>query len=254
MFDNKKMYFSLFLFEKSFLRVIYPLFDEQKGDKMYFKKTYDWIKIALWTGVVVAIVVLVYALWNGYLYSSIAALIILLALLALLAYCKFAQVMAIRRKFVVVQETFTTLMLVYFSYMYFSDSQSLPGEKALSGARKKFDAAYEKSRYSLTMPLVMTGLKTFGEIKNIKNIIMSEVKSFSSFDKFNLDNAENLTSEIGKLMDKLGQMAEIIGKGFSSSTKSMEEIANETPRKAKVLATKVQQKTDKKKRTNSKTK
>ncbi len=205
---------------------------------MYFKKTYDWVKIALWSGVVVALLFLIYALWTGYLYSAIAALVVLLALLAILAYCKYAQVMAIRRKFVVVQETFTTLMLVYFSYTYFSGSQTFPGEKALNGARKKFDAAYEKSRYSLTMPLVMTGLKTFGEIKNIKNIIMSEVKNFSSFDGFNLDNAEMLTGEIGKLVDKLGQMGEIIGKGFSSSKKSIDAIVDDTGRKTNATETK----------------
>ncbi len=198
---------------------------------MYFKKTHEWVEIVLWIGVVLTVLSLGYALWYQYVDLTVASLAIMLAFLFLLGYLKYTQVMAIRKKFVIVQETFTTLMLVYFSYAYFSGSQTLPGEKAIDGARKKFDDVYEKSRYQLTMPLVMTALKTFGEIKNIKNIIMSEVKNFSSSSGFNLDNAESITKEIGKLVDKIGQLSDIVGKGFSSK-KSFKEIMTEKPEEA----------------------
>ncbi len=193
---------------------------------MHLKRTYEWIKIALWVAVIVAIGILGYAIWYRYIDLSIISLIALLALLFLLGYCKYAQIMTIRKRFVLVQETFTTLMLVYFSYAYFSGSKTLPGEKILSNTRKKFDDVYEKSRYHLTMPLIMTALKTFGEIKNIKNIIMSEVKNFSTADGFNLNNAESITNEVGKLSQKLGQLSDIVGKGFSSK-KSFDEIIDE---------------------------
>ncbi len=199
---------------------------------MYYKKTHDWIRIGLWTGVVLVLAVLIYALWYRYLDLSIGALIALLALLLLLAYCKYAQIMAIRKKFVIVQESFTTIMLVYFSYAYFSGSQTLPGEKLLKNTRRKFDEVYDKSRYQLTMPLVMTGLKTFGEITSIKNIIMSEIKNFGTSDGFTLNNAESITSEVGKLAQKLGQLSDLVAKGFSSK-KSMEDIIDEKPKPAK---------------------
>ncbi len=196
---------------------------------MHLKKTHDWIKIGLWTGVVIALAVLVYSLWHRYINLSIGAVIALLALLLLLAYCKYAEIMAIRKKFVIVQESFTTIMLIYFSYAYYAGSQTLPEEKLLKNTRKKFDEIYDKSRYQLTMPLIMTGIKTFGEIKNIKDIIISEVKNFSTSGGFNLDNAETITNEAGKLAQKLGQLSDIIAKGFSSK-KSIEDIIDEKPR------------------------
>ncbi len=196
---------------------------------MYYKKTYEWVKIGLWIGVALALAVLIYALWYRYLDLSIGALIVLIALLLILAYCKYAQIMAIRKRFVLVQETFTTLMLVYFSYAYYSGTNTLPGEKLLKSTRKKFDEVYDNSRYRLAMPFVMTGLKTFGEIKSIKDVIMSEVKNFSTSDGFNLDNAEIITNEVGKLTQKLGQLSDIIAKGFSTK-KSMAEIIDEEPK------------------------
>ncbi len=199
---------------------------------MYYRKTHDWLRIGLWTGVVIVLVVLVYALWYRYIDLSIGALIALLALLLILAYCKYAQIMAIRKKFVIVQETFTTLMLVYFSYAYYAGTQTLPGEKLLKNTRKKFDEVYDKSRYQLTLPLVMTGLKTFGEITNIKNIIMSEIKNFGTSDGFTLNNAESITNEVGKLAQKLGQLSDLVSKGFSSK-KSIEDIIDEKPQSVK---------------------
>lgn len=195
---------------------------------MYFKKTYDWVCIILWIGVVVTLGVLAYALWYNYVDLSIAMLILLGALLLLLGYLKYAHVMKLKRRFVVIQETFTTAMLIYFSYAYFSKTNELPGEKALDKTTKKFDEVYEKTRYNLTVPLIFTALKTFGEIKNVKEAIKSEVKDFSTTDGFNLENAQSITREIGSLVEKLRALSRLVSDGFNSK-KSWEEVLSGKP-------------------------
>lgn len=190
---------------------------------MHYNKTRDWLEVILWIGIIISIIVLGFSIWYKYIDLSIATLIIMLAMVFLLGYFKYTQLLALKRKFVIVQETFTTLMLVYFSYNYFRQTDETPGKKELSGTAKKFEDVYEKSRYHLTMPLIFTALKTFGEIKNIKNIIKSEVKDFSSDQGFNLDNAENITKELGTLVEKIQQLSHIVTKGFTSK-KSMEEL------------------------------
>lgn len=193
---------------------------------MHFKKTRDWLEVILWIGIIIALIVLGYSLWYNYVDLSIAALIIMAAMIFLLGYFKYTQLLSLKRKFVIVQETFTTLMLIYFSYNYFRRHDETPGKKELAGTVEKFEDVYEKSRYQLALPLIFTALKTFGEIKNIKNIIMSEVKDFSSEEGFNLDNAENITKELGNLVQKIQQLSNIITKGFTSK-KSMEKLMDE---------------------------
>ncbi len=193
---------------------------------MHLHKKHEWVEIVLWIGIILTLGVLGYSVWYHLFELSIASLAVLLAFVILLGYYKYLQVLAIRRKFVIAQESFTTLMLVYFSYAYFSAEKSLPGEKALNSTRRKFDEIYEKSRYHLTTPLVMTALKTFGQIKEIKNIIMDEVRNFSSLDGFNLDNAEKITKEVGNLAQKLGTLSDLVRQGFTSK-KSMEDIMDE---------------------------
>ncbi len=193
---------------------------------MHFKKTRDWLEVILWVGIIITLIVLGYSLWYNYVDLSIAALIIMLAMVFLLGYFKYTQLLSLKRKFVIVQETFTTLMLIYFSYNYFRQRDETPGQKELAGTAKKFEDVYEKSRYQLTLPLIFTALKTFGEIKNIKNIIMSEVKDFSSEDGFNLDNAENITKELGNLVQKIQQLSSIVTKGFTFK-KSLEDVMDE---------------------------
>ena len=46
------------------------------------------------------------------------------------------------------------------------------------------------------MLLVMTALKTFSEIKNIKDVVKSEVKNFASTDGFSVDNAQIIVKEL----------------------------------------------------------
>ncbi len=213
---------------------------------MTFKNTHSWTRILLWVGVVLALLVLGYALWYSYFDIAVTAVIVMIVFLLLLAYIKYLQIMTLRRRFVIVQETFTTVMLVYFSYAYFAGSRTLPGYKQIENARQKWDAVYEKSRYHLTLPLIMTTLKTFGEIKNIKDIIMSEVKNFATTDGFNLDNAETITKEVGALVQKLGQLSDIVGKGFAKSP-SFAEIMKPEKEADKAAPKKRVQTADKKK-------
>lgn len=206
---------------------------------MHFKKTRDWLEVILWVGIIITLIVIGYSIWYNYVDLSIAALIIMLAMVFLLGYFKYTQVLSLKRKFVIVQETFTTLMLIYFSYNYFRHTDETPGQKVLDTTAKKFGEVYEKSRYHLAMPLILKGLKVFGEIKNIKNTIMSEVKDFSSSDGFNLDNAESITKQVGELVDKLTQLSDIVTKGFTSK-KSMQDILDEKPEnKGKTGASKI---------------
>lgn len=195
---------------------------------MHFKKTRDWLEVILWVGIIITLIVIGYSIWYNYVDLSIAALIIMLAMVFLLGYFKYTQVLSLKRKFVIVQETFTTLMLIYFSYNYFRHTDETPGQKVLDTTAKKFGEVYEKSRYHLAMPLILKGLKVFGEIKNIKNTIMSEVKDFSSSDGFNLDNAESITKQVGELVNKLSQLSDIVTQGFTSK-KSIQDILDEKP-------------------------
>lgn len=192
---------------------------------MHYYKNYHWAETLLWVGIVITLGCLGYSVMYEPYYWSLTIVAVLLALFIILGYVKYSRLLMLKHKFVVVQETFTTLMLVYFSYYYYSDKKQMPDGNMLGSARQKFDDMYEKTRYHLTMPLMLTAIKTFGEIKNIKDIIKHEVTHFSSTDGFSLDNAKIITEEIANLFNKIKKLSEIISQGFSSQ-KTLNDILN----------------------------
>ncbi len=193
---------------------------------MHYKKTHEWVEVILWIGVVLTLLCMGCAIWNGYVELSIVSLVALFAFLLLLDYLEYCHVMRIRKRFVIAQESFTTLMLIYFSYAYFARKRQMPDNKAINNTRKKFDEVYDKSRYHLTAPLFAAAVKVMGKIKDIKNNIMDDLKELSSKEGFNLDNAENLTKAVGNLAENLDDLSDIVSKGFKSG-KSMEEIIDD---------------------------
>ena len=193
---------------------------------MHFSKSYHWVDTFLWVGIVITLACLGYSVFYEPYYWSLTIVAVLLALFIILGYIKYTRVLEMKHKFVVVQETFTTVMLVYFSYYYFMGSKQIPDSNMINDARQKFDDMYEKTRYHLTMPLMLTAVKTFGEIKNIKDIIKHEVKNFSGTDGFNLDNAKIITTELGNLFNKIRKLSEIVSQGFSSK-KSLNDILSD---------------------------
>ena len=181
-----------------------------------FNKSYDWACTLLWTGICLTVLILGWSVLYAPYWWSLTIVAVLLALFVIMGYIQYTKVLALKRKFIIAQETFTTAMLVYFAFYYFSGKNEMPADNVLKGARKKIDDVYEASRYHLTMPLVMTALKTFSEIKNIKSVVKSEVKNFASTDGFSVDNAQIIASEITNLFQKIKQLVNIIGQGMPS--------------------------------------
>ena len=115
----------------------------------------------------------------------------------------------------------------------------------LKGARKKIDDVYEASRYHLTMPLVVTALKTFTEIKNIKDVVKSEVKNFASTDGFSVDNAQIIAKEVTNLFQKIKQLVGVVGEGLPSKKDFdavMDEDIDEMIEKGETAKSSVRQK------------
>ncbi len=191
-----------------------------------FNKSYDWTLTFLWVCIVVTLLILGYSVFYWPYWMSLTIVAVLLALFVILAYAKYTKILELKRKFVVVQETFTTAMLVYFAFYYFSGKNQMPGDNVLKGARKKIDDVYEASRYHLTMPLVMTALKTFTEIKNIKDVVKSEVKNFASTDGFSVENAQIIAKEVTNLFQKIKQLVGVVGEGLPSK-KDFDSIMDE---------------------------
>ena len=66
------------------------------------------------------------------------------------------------------------------------------------------------------MLLVMTALKTFSEIKNIKDVVKSEVKNFASTDGFSVDNAQIIVKELTNWFQKIKQLVGVVSEGMPS--------------------------------------
>ena len=175
-----------------------------------FNKSYDWACTLLWTSICLTLLILGWSVLYAPYWWSLTIVAVLLALFIIMGYIQYTKVLALKRKFIIAQETFTTVMLVYFSFYYFSGENKMPGDAVLHRARKKIDDVYEASRCHLTMPLVMTALKPFFEIKTIKNAIKTEVKNFSSTDGFSVENAQIIASEITILFKKIKQLFEVV--------------------------------------------
>lgn len=191
-----------------------------------FNKSYDWTLTFLWVCIVATFLFLGYSVFYWPYWMSLTIVAVLLAFFVILAYVKYTKILELKRKFVIVQETFTTVMLIYFAFYYFSGQNEMPADNVLKGARKKIDDIYEASRYHLTMPLVMTAIKTFTEIKNIKNVVKSEVKNFASTDGFSVNNAQIIASEVTNLFQKIKQLIDIVGQGLPAK-KDFDGIMNE---------------------------
>lgn len=191
-----------------------------------FNKSYDWTLTFLWVCIVATFLFLGYSVFYWPYWMSLTIVAVLLAFFVILAYVKYTKILELKRKFVIVQETFTTVMLIYFAFYYFSGQNEMPTDNVLKGARKKIDDVYEASRYHLTMPLVMTAIKTFTEIKNIKNVVKSEVKNFASTDGFSVNNAQIIASEVTNLFQKIKQLVDIVGQGLPAK-KDFDGIMNE---------------------------
>ncbi len=210
-----------------------------------FHKSHNWAEPVLWTGVVITLVFFGYSVIYLPYWWSLTLVAVLLALLMMLGYVKYTQVMALKRKFIIVQESFTTAMLVYFAFYYFSGKNQMPADNVLKGARQKIDDVYEASRYHLTMPLVVTALKTFAQIKSIKNVVKHEVKNFTSSDGFSVDNAQIIASEITNLFQKIKQLVGIVSEGMPSKKDFdavMEENIDEMIEKGETAQSSVRQK------------
>ena len=191
-----------------------------------FNKSYDWACTLLWTSICLTLLILGWSVLYAPYWWSLTIVAVLLALFIIMGYIQYTKVLALKRKFIIAQETFTTVMLVYFAFYYFSGENKMPGDAVLHRARKKIDDVYEASRYHLTMPLVMTALKTFFEIKTIKNAIKTEVKNFSSTDGFSVENAQIIASEITILFKKIKKLVNVIGEGWPSK-KDFDTIMDE---------------------------
>ena len=191
-----------------------------------FNKSYDWACTLLWTSICLALLILGWSVLYAPYWWSLTIVAVLLALFIIMGYIQYMKVLALKRKFIIAQETFTTVMLVYFAFYYFAGENKMPGDAVLHRARKKIDDVYEASRCHLTMPLVMTALKTFFEIKTIKNAIKNEVKNFSSTDGFSVENAQIIASEITILFKKIKKLVNVIGEGWPSK-KDFDTIMDE---------------------------
>lgn len=181
-----------------------------------FHKSYNWTCTFLWIGICLTLLMLGWSVLYAPYWWSLTIVAVLLALFIITGYIQYVKVLSLKRKFIVVQETFTTAMLAYFAFYYFSGKNKMPADKVLKGARQKIDDVYEASRYHLTMPLVITALKTFSEIKNIKSAVKSEVKNFTTTDGFSVENAQIIASELTNLFQKIKKLMDIIGSGLPS--------------------------------------
>lgn len=191
-----------------------------------YNKSYDWTCTLLWVCIIATVLGLGYSVFYWPYWMSLTIVAILLAFFVILAYVKYTKILDLKRKFIIVQETFTTAMLVYFAFYYFSGKNEMPADNVLKGARKKIDDVYEASRYHLTMPLVVTALKTFSEIKNIKEVVKHEVKNFASTDGFSVDNAQIIAKEVTNLFQKINNLVKVIGEGLPSK-KDFDTIMDE---------------------------
>ena len=210
-----------------------------------FNKSYDWACTLLWVCIIGTLLALGYSVFYLPYWWSLTVVAVLLALFVILGYIKYTKILDLKRKFVMVQETFTTAMLVYFAFYYFSGKNQMPGDNILKGARKKIDDVYEASRYHLTMPLVVTALKTFTEIKNIKDVVKSEVKNFASTDGFSVDNAQIIAKEVTNLFQKIKQLVGVVGEGLPSKKDFdavMDEDIDEMIEKGETAKSSVRQK------------
>ena len=179
-------------------------------------KTYDWTCTFLWFAICLTLLILGWSIFYLPYWSSLTIVVVLLALFIITGYIQYIRVLSLKRKFIIAQETFTTIMLVYFSFYYFSGKNEIPTDKVLKGARKKIDDVYRASRYHLTIPLVITALKTFSEISKIKSAVKSEVKNFTATDGFSVENAQIIAIELANLFKKIRQLIDIIDDGVLS--------------------------------------
>ena len=210
-----------------------------------FNKSYDWACTLLWTGICLTLLILGWSVLYAPYWWSLTVVAVLLALFIITGYIQYTKVLSLKRKFIIVQESFTTAMLVYFAFYYFAGKNQMPADNVLKGARQKIDDVYEASRYHLTMPLVMTALKTFSEIKNIKSAVKSEVKNFASTDGFSVDNAQIIAKEVTNLFQKIKQLIGIISEGMPSKKDFdavMDENIDEMIEKGETAKSSVRQK------------
>ena len=210
-----------------------------------FNKSYDWACTLLWTGICLTLLILGWSVLYAPYWWSLTIVAVLLALFIITGYIQYTKVLSLKRKFIIVQESFTTAMLVYFAFYYFAGKNQMPGDNVLKGARQKIDDVYEASRYHLTMPLVVTALKTFSEIKNIKSAVKSEVKNFASTDGFSVDNAQIIAKEVTNLFQKIKQLVGIISEGMPSKKDFdtvMDENIDEMIEKGETAQSSVRQK------------
>ena len=81
-----------------------------------FNKSYDWACTLLWTGICLTVLILGWSVLYAPYWWSLTIVAVLLALFVIMGYIQYTKVLALKRKFIVVQETFTTAMLVYFAF------------------------------------------------------------------------------------------------------------------------------------------
>ncbi|MBR5130145.1 MAG: hypothetical protein IKV03_02850 [Alphaproteobacteria bacterium] len=211
-----------------------------------FNKSYDWAYVLLWTSIFLTLFVLGWSILYEPYWFSLTIVTVLLALFIIMGYLQYMKVLALKRKFVIVQETFSTLMLMYFAFYYFYGKREIPKDNLFNGIYKKIDDIDEISRYHLIMPIIITVLKTFSEIKKIKNIISHEVKNFASVDGINVENAKTVAIEFTNLFQKIKQLVDIVS-DILLSNKDLNNIVsqniNDTIYKEQSTNTKVNRRT-----------
>lgn len=181
-----------------------------------FKRQTNWLDIAFAVTAVILVALIAYAVWLGSMTYATGLLILLLAATILFGYLKAIKIMALKRKFIIVQETFSTIMLVALSLKYFYEQHAAGDKPSVDQDKKKLEQIYEGSRYHLTLPLLFSAIKTFSQIKQAKNVIADEVKKLSTADGFNLENAEKLTKEIDVMIEKLKDLSGIVAGGLGT--------------------------------------
>ena len=185
-----------------------------------FNKSYDWACTLLWTSICLTLLILGWTILYMPYWCSLTIVAVLLALFIIMGYIQYARVLALKHKFMIVQETFTTLALVYFTFYYFSEQNQIPSDSVLKKMRQKIDNVYALSRDYFTMPLVINVLKNVSELKDIQGAVKNEIKNFASTDGFSVENAQIIASKVTNLFQKIRQLIDMIAQGFSVNTQS----------------------------------
>ncbi len=199
---------------------------------MHLKKHDYWIDFLLWLGVAVSGAVVIYALWQNEVNLSLTGLVLMGAFLFLLAYQKYMQLVRLRKKFVVFQEGFSALVLVWAAYRMFATKRSEKASEAIQDTREKLAKAYQKSRLHLSVDFLMKVMKTFAQMKALKHNLGHEMKTLVSDEGFNLETAERIGESFSELAQKAGQLVDTVGQGLGEEKKELASIDKAVARPA----------------------